>query len=758
MKLWIIIIGLLNIATLTNAETAPGELTGIVRDDANQTSLQGVNIWIESEQSGISTDENGRFHLSGLQPGVYAVRFSFIGYSTRIETDVVIRSNRSTRLDVSLHTSAEEAELTVTGGYFNHDEVNPVSRNRMNSEEVRRVPGSGQELSRVIHTLPGVASGGEMSQDIIVRGGSPIENGYYVDNIPIPSVQHFEMQNGSSNGPIGIVDTDLIEDINFIAGGFSAGYGNHLTSVTDIRYREGSRDNIHATGSMSMAGFGGKLEGPLPNEKGSILISGRRSYLDLIADAVNSQGAPRYGDLQMKAVYDADDSNRITLLNIYGDSEISTTADEAFEEGWRTRLHMRTRQNTTGLNWRRLHSSRFYSNTSLSYSLNTDNTTTRFIENDSEDFDLDMTRQYIDFRNINYWQQSGINRFEFGIEGRFKQGSYQYFLAEDLMSTGFIRDEVNRDLNIQGYQTGLFGSWISKPLSNVTTTVGLRGAYTSLNDGFDIDPRIAVSVDVTSRLRFNASAGLYHQPVPYFYLSQKAEFQSLPNLQSRHLITGLDYMLGEDTKLTFEVYDKSYRNLPVQPAGTERYNPQYVLDGTSIYDELISDGRGFARGVDLMLQKKLAENFYGHITASLYRSRYKDAEGEWQNRDFDVRHLVNVVGGYRPNRHWEFSARWSYAGSRPFTPIDELASQANGSTQLKMGQFNQERMPAHHSLFLRFDHRFFFNNLTLVTFFELWNAYNRENVRRYYWNISENHIDEEPQFNTLPVGGFEIQF
>ncbi|MEX1122503.1 MAG: carboxypeptidase-like regulatory domain-containing protein, partial [Balneolales bacterium] len=140
MKLWIIIIGLLNIATLTNAETAPGELTGIVRDDANQTSLQGVNIWIESEQSGISTDENGRFHLSGLQPGVYAVRFSFIGYSTRIETDVVIRSNRSTRLDVSLHTSAEEAELTVTGGYFNHDEVNPVSRNRMNSEEVRRVP------------------------------------------------------------------------------------------------------------------------------------------------------------------------------------------------------------------------------------------------------------------------------------------------------------------------------------------------------------------------------------------------------------------------------------------------------------------------------------------------------------------------------------------------------------------------------------------------------------------------------------------
>ncbi|MEX1135769.1 MAG: TonB-dependent receptor, partial [Balneolales bacterium] len=758
MKFWIILFGIVSASSLTNAAEPDGVLNGVIRDAANQMPLQGVNIWVESEELGTSSDENGRFKISNLDPGVYAVRFSFIGYSSRVYTDVVIRASRSTRLEVLLRNSTAEEELIVTGGYFNHDKINPVSRNQMNSEEVRRVPGSGQELSRVIHTLPGVASGGEMSQDIMVRGGSPMENGYYIDNIPMPGIQHFEMQNGASNGPIGIVDTELVEDIEFIAGGFSAGYGNHLSSVTDIRYREGSRDRMHVTGTMSMSGFGGKLEGPLPGENGSILISGRRSYLDLIADAVNSQGAPRYGDFQAKAVYDLDANNKITLLNIYGDSEINTTAEEAIEEGWRTWLQMRTRQNTTGLNWRRMHSDRFYSNTSISYSKKVDNTTTRFVQNDSRDFDLNLNQYYADFRNINYWQQSRNNRFEFGLEGNFNKGDYRYYLAEDMMATGFIRNEISRDLDIQGYHSGIFGSWISNPFRSVTTTIGFRGAYTSLNSDFNVDPRLAVSVDLTSRLRFNASAGLFHQQIPYFYLSQNNDFQSLPNLQSRHVITGLDYMLGEDTKLTLEVYDKTYRNLPVQPAGSEQHNPEFVLDGTSIHDELVSDGRAFARGIDLILQKKLAENFYGHITASLYRSRYRDAEGDWQNRDFDVRHLINIIGGYRPNQLWEFSARWSYVGARPYTPIDEIASEAHQRTLFDMGQFNQERMPAHHSLFLRFDRRFFFKNLTLVTFFELWNAYNRKNVRSYYWHINENRVGEEPQFNTLPVGGFEIQF
>ncbi|MEX0928217.1 MAG: TonB-dependent receptor [Balneolales bacterium] len=677
MKFWMMIMGILGTPSLIQAQTSGGVLTGVVRDAANQTALQGVNVWIASEQKGTSADAEGWFYLAGLEPGIYSVRFSYIGYSTRVETDVVIRSSRSTRLDVDLSTSSEETELVFTGGYYTRDESNPVSRNRMNSEEIRRVPGSGQELSRVIHTLPGVASGGEMSQDIMVRGGSPMENGYYIDNIPVPGVQHFEMQNGASNGPIGIVDTELIEDIEFVAGGFSAGFGNHLSSVTNIRYREGSRDRVHGTGTLSLNGFGGKFEGPLPGGNGSILISGRRSYLDLIAEAVNTRGAPRYGDLQMKTVFDAGRDNRITLLNIYGDSEINTTPEEAVEDGWYTWLQMRTRQNTTGLNWRRMHSHRFYSNTSVSWSVKEDNTTTRFVESDAEDFDLNLNRQYTDFRNVNYWQQSPGNRFEFGLDGRFKRGDYKYFLAEDLMPAGFMRKEINRDLKIRGYRTGLFGTWISNPLSGVTTTVGLKGTYTSMNNDIDIDPRLSVSVDATSRLRINASAGLYHQQIPYFYLSQNADFQSLPNLQSRHLIMGLDYMLDDDIKLTLEFYDKAYSNLPVQPVGSENRNPQYVLDGTSIYDELVANGRGYARGVDVMLQKKLAENFYGHVSASLYRSRYRDGESEWQNRDYDVRHLVNIVGGYRPNRHWEFSTRWSYIGARPFTPIDEPASQAN---------------------------------------------------------------------------------
>lgn len=176
------------------------------------------------------------------------------------------------------------------------------------------------------------------------------------------------------------------------------------------------------------------------------------------------------------------------------------------------------------------------------------------------------------------------------------------------------------------------------------------------------------------------------------------------------------------------------------------------------YDELVPDGRAWARGVDFIVQKKMKDQFYGTISGSFFRSRYRDQKGEWHNRNYDVKYLFNIIGGYRPNNKWEVSARWSYIGERPYTPINTEASRQENTTIRKIEQFNEKRLPAYHSLFLRMDRRFFFNKSSITTYLSLWNAYNRKNVHSYHWNSQENQITQTTQFDLIPVGGFEFEF
>lgn len=283
-----------------------GYINGQIIDADDQSPLVGVNVVLKGTIKGASTNTEGTYEIKNVEPGVYTLEIRYIGYRNQLIPDVVVRSNRPTTVNRQVQSETVEGEdVTVTASYFEEDGIEPVSKTRFSPEELRRSPGAGQEISRVLTTIPGVASTGDTDQDLLVRGGSPSEVSFYVDNIPVPRGKHFPMQDGSSNGPIGIINTDLVSDINFSTGGFKSSYGNYMSAIGDIKYREGNRDRILGQIDLNMAGFGGNFKGPIGDEgKGSWLISGRRSYLDVIADMINAGGAPRYGDAQAKGVYD----------------------------------------------------------------------------------------------------------------------------------------------------------------------------------------------------------------------------------------------------------------------------------------------------------------------------------------------------------------------------------------------------------------------------------------------------------------------
>jgi hypothetical protein len=176
------------------------------------------------------------------------------------------------------------------------------------------------------------------------------------------------------------------------------------------------------------------------------------------------------------------------------------------------------------------------------------------------------------------------------------------------------------------------------------------------------------------------------------------------------------------------------------------------------YENMVSDGRAWSRGVEVMLQKKMAKNLYGLVSLAVFKTKYKGLDGVWYDRNFDNQYLFNIFGGYRPSKKWELSFRWSYAGGVPYTPFDIAQSTAVNSGIIDTDRINDARYPDYHALKIRYDRRFLYRNSSLVMYLELWNVYNRENTSFYYWNTIDNKEDFAPQWSFFPIGGFEFEF
>jgi hypothetical protein len=741
---------------VTDAE--PGEIRGRISDSGTGEALAGVNVMLQNTTTGTVSGSDGTYIISGVKPGVYIVEVRLIGFETRFMTDVVVSSNRKTYLDIPMaETVIEGQEVTVTGGYFSGAVKDPglVS---FNPEEIRRSPGAAQELSRVLMALPSVASRGESSQDMMVRGGSPIENGFIIDNIQVPGVSHFRGANGISYGPIGIVNTELVSNLDFYSGGFSARYGDRLSSFSEVSYREGTRNGFRGDAAINMAGFGLNLEKGIAGGKGSLLVSSRRSYLDLIADAINAGGAPAYSDAQVKVSYDLSKNHRLSVLNIYGNSFFDQDAEAAKEIGDGYYLSSLDRQNTFGANLRSLWKGGF-TNTSLSHSFNKNEFKRFLLANDARIVDMDQRLDEVRLRSVSVWEIARNASLEAGIDAAYESGSYTYFFAADVNRVGQATPEFRRNNTLTGITGGAFASLIVQTKSGLKLTGGMRAESNSYNNNIYIAPRLSAVYALSPIWNLSASAGVFHQTLPRYLVSQNENLASLDNTRARHLIAGTDFLISADTRISVEFFDKQYTNAPVLPSNNTSSDPAWVLDGAAgFYDALNGNGNAWARGIEVLVQKKLAVNFYGMVSASYFRTRYEDFNGKWRDRDFDNRTLFSVIGGYRPGKNWELSARWTYLGRRPTTPLELAASESANLTRLDAASYNTDQLPAFHSMYLRGDRRFFYNKTSLVVYLELWNAYNRQNVNERFWNQNTQNVDNAYQFSLLPVMGAKFEF
>ena len=290
------------------------------------------------------------------------------------------------------------------------------------------------------------------------------------------------------------------------------------------------------------------------------------------------------------------------------------------------------------------------------------------------------------------------------------------------------------------------------------SSIGLR---TDLNDYENttlISPRINLDYEiVNSKTNLIFNIGDYYQNPPAIYVANKTS-DRLKSARARQYSVCLEHMITASTKFSVSAYQKDYNNSPILPNSNLHNDPTFLFDELRMYNGIVSEGSASSKGLEVLIQKKRVENFYGLIGGSIFNSTFIDFEGIERNRNHNYRYIFNIVGGYRPKSDWELSIRWSYFGGRPYTPINLEASISNNEQYSDVENFNENKTPDYHSLFVRYERRYNLKKSNLILFFEIWNTYNRENIETFFFSRERESIEKIRYFSTIPVGGFGIEF
>lgn len=739
-----------------------GAIKGRALDVDTQMGLAGANVVLIGTELGASSDLDGYFTINRVPIGSYSIECSFLGYEPVIITDIIVRPERISMPVIELKgTAIKMDEVVVKPTYFKKTEKQPSSFINISKEEIRRASGSGGDVSRIMMSLPSVAKVNDMRNSLIVRGGSPVENGYCIDNIAIPNINHFPSQ-GASSGAIGLINVDFIKDAQFYSGGFSAAFGDKLGSLMDITFREGNRSEVDKQLDLNMQGIGGAIEGPLANDRGSWFMSIRRAYVDLIVGlfAQDASTVPDWGDFQGKMTVNLDNKNKLSFLNLTGLDESVINKDQSIDNEENTYGETIWQTNTGGVNWRNLWGSKGYSNTSISHSYQKwegewYNSQTDYLLTKNE-----STEQNIWLKNNSHWIINAKNTLDFGVETKLTNVNYNNFYAGYFDALGNPTPALIVIDDISAVKYGAYLSYPCKINSRLSVTPGIRFDYFDYNENSHVSPRFSLAYKLTHKTTFTAAYGKFNQFLPLVLLSQNDKFKKLDDPVADHYVIGVNHLLTDDSRLTVELYSKEYRQMPLDPNQGALFtiDESNLQGGFGSHDDLKSTGRAYSRGVEIMIQKKLAERYYGVISGSYFRTRYRGYDGSWYDRKYDNRFMATIDGGYKPNKLWQYSLRWTYAGGMPYTPFDEAASTAANRGILDESMINSERMPDYHSLSVRVDRRFHYRNSNLITYLSIWNFYGRENISNYYWNEVSNKADKLVQWGTMPVIGLEWEF
>ena len=741
MKKNVLFLLLLGLLTTVSAQPTH-RIKGTVIDKASRQPLEFINVLVLGLGRGGVTDAEGHFNIGEVPPGIYRLQTSAVGYKTILTPEYIV-STKDLTIQIETEENLTELEgVTVTASPFRRDPESPVGLRIIGLQEIEKSPGANRDISRIVQSYPGVAfSPAGYRNDLIVRGGSPSENRFYLDGVEIPNINHFSTQ-GASGGPVGIINADLIREVNFYTGAFPTDRGNAMSSVLDFKLRDGDmeRNSLKATlgaSEVSLASNGhiGK--------KTSYLVSVRQSYLQFLFDMLGLPFLPTFTDEQFKLKTRFNANNELTILGLGGidNMKLNTKLDGEKAEYILSYLP-KIQQETFTLGAVYRHYAGIHVQSVVVSHSYLNNRNTKYLNNDESSAD-----------NLSLKLRSVEQETKFRIENTSTFGNWKINFGANLDYSQYTNTTFQRVYIDEGrtfdYHTylgmwrwGIFGTInYATTDERFTASLGVRTDANNFSSGMkgmgdQLSPRLSLSYRLTDGLYLSGNAGLYYQLPPYTGLGFKDNNGAWVNKYLRYMSVsqeslGLSWHPGNTFELSAEGFYKQYDKIPFSIADGIPLACKGNDYGVIGNEALSSTAQGRAYGIEILMKWLIAKKLNLASSFTLFKSEYRNnKQSEYIASAWDNRYIFNMSGTYNFPHNWSLGMKISCIGGAPYTPYDVEKSSlvtawnAQGRPYYDYTKYNTGRLPAFGQLDVRVDKTFYLKRCMLGFYIDLQNVTN----------------------------------
>lgn len=735
------------------------QIKGKIIDADNNQAVPFANIVVMGTQIGSTSDLDGNFIITGLSNGYIKLEVSFLGYKTQQSEDVLLSNNNIPFIEISLQESQNVlGEVTVKSDPFQKKDEALISMQSIGAKEIESNPGSNRDISRVIQSFPGVGSTPAFRNDVIIRGGGPAENRFFLDGVEIPVLNHFSTQ-GASGGPVGIINADFIRSVDFYSSSFPAAKYNALSGILDFKQKEGSKDRTNFQATLGASETALTVDGPI-GKKTTYIASVRRSYLQFLFSAIGLPFLPTFNDYQVKIKTDFDKKNQLTIISLGSLDQLTLNNDienpTASQEYILSQIPINNQWSyTIGAVYKHFFENGYHTAVLSRNMLN--NEFYKYPDNNENlprSFDYLSTETENKLRYELHLRKSDI---KYNFSGNLEYADYTNTTSQQI----FIDDK----LQSFKYQTALnivkygFSGQASKRLlkGRLLSSLGVRFDGNNYNEQTanlfnQFSPRLSLSYTLTEKTALNAGAGRYFQQAAYTTLGYRDNLDVLVNENEAQYIGLYQYNLGFEHKfsdrvlISVEGFYKDYFQYPINlRTGASLANQGASYSSVAGAAPVSFTGKGEAAGFEV-LNRWNFDKFSILASYTYVKSLFTDLSGSYIPSSWDSKHLLTITGSKSFKKNWRVGFKWRLVGGLPYTPYD-LRTSANveawnaiGQAYLDFDQLNGERFETFHQLDLRVDKNFFFNAWTLMLYLDIQNAYNFKNQGQDYI-IREKNAD-----------------
>ena len=718
-----------------------GGVSGKVLNKNTNEPIPYANVMILGSTLGSSTDEKGFFEIKDVPVGFIRIVASVVGYKYVISDELQVFTNHSAYTVIKMEEAPKDLLEVEVVAVKEKSKESPISLRTISLQEIEKTPGSNRDVSKAVQNLPGVAAGAVNRNDLIVRGGGPSENVFFLDDVEIPIINHFATQ-GASGGAVGILNPDFVRQVDFLSGAFPSNRGGALSSVMNIKQKEGSRDKMHFKGSIGASDLA--LTFDLPIKDNNLLFSYRRSYLQFLFTALGLPFLPSYDDIQFRYKWNINQKNEILFLGFaaFDRSELNLTIDNPDES---QQYLLNTLPDYNQLSYTVGAVYKHYNENSIDMVVLSRN----MLRNAFEKFpdnnkNLPKLFDYssVEAENkLRYEKRYTTLPFElsFGANARYSKYTNNSNRTININNV-LIEDKYNSLIDLFSY--GLFvqtGDAYFKERLKLGMGARFDGnTYSNLmsNPLVQFSPRISASYLFNEHISINANVGHYTKEPSYTSMGYKdsndvfVNRETLKYIHVNHYVLGLEFNAKAKIKASVEGFYKQYYNYPI----TLNEGISLASKGNdfgAVGDEpLISDGKGRAYGIEALFTANDIKKFNIYAVFTYFVSEFTDIKGKYISSSWDNRFILNLTASRKFKYDWLVSARWRLIGGSPYTPIDEYVSSqrqiwdVRNQPYLDYTKFNTLRLGNYHQLDIRVDKEFAWKNFDITLYLDIQNVYN----------------------------------